>query len=70
MDEWKQDSEYGWSHPTGWTIARYIVNGVPTFMLWHGGETQGKCNSLAEAKERHAKIVGPLPKADKGTLER
>jgi len=70
MDEWKQDSEYGWSHPTGWTIARYIVNGVPTFMLWHGGETQGKCNSLDEAKKRHVEIVGPQTRTDKSTLER
>ncbi|CAH0445360.1 hypothetical protein LMG10661_01611 [Ralstonia syzygii subsp. syzygii] len=32
LDDWKQDSEYGWSHPTGWNIARYIVNGTPVFM--------------------------------------
>lgn len=38
LDDWKQDSEYGWSHPTGWNIGRYIVNGTPVFMLWHGGE--------------------------------
>ncbi|WP_181154692.1 hypothetical protein [Burkholderia multivorans] len=37
FDDWKQDSEYGWSHPSGWNIGRYIVNGTPVFMLWHGG---------------------------------
>lgn len=57
MDDWKQDSAYGWSHPSGWTIGRYVVNGVPTFMLWHGAETQGQFNTLELAKARHGELV-------------
>ena len=58
LDDWKQDSEYGWSHPTGWNIGLYIVNGTPVFMLWHGGETQGRFDNLEAAQRRHAELVG------------
>lgn len=56
MDGWKQDSAYGWSHPTGWTIGRYIVGGRETFMLWHGNEIQGQFPTLEAAQAKHREL--------------
>lgn len=64
MDEWRQNSDYGWSHPSGWAIGRYVVGGTPVFGLWHGGETQGRFEDLAAAKLRHAQRV-PSPSIEK-----
>ncbi|AEA65577.1 hypothetical protein bgla_1p1870 (plasmid) [Burkholderia gladioli BSR3] len=44
--DWKQDSPYGWMHPTGWTITRYVVSGASHFMLWQGRDHRGKFDSL------------------------
>ncbi|WP_050453118.1 hypothetical protein [Candidatus Burkholderia verschuerenii] len=57
MGEWKQNSAYGWSHPSGWEIGRYLQNGEEIFMLWHGGETQGRFATLEKAIGRHAELV-------------
>ncbi|MGF6637233.1 hypothetical protein [Paraburkholderia tuberum] len=51
--EWKQDSPYGWSHPSGWTIGRYVVAGVPRFMLWEGRDHRGNFDSLDAAQAQH-----------------
>jgi hypothetical protein len=51
--EWKQDSLYGWSHPSGWTIGRYVASGVSHFMLWQGREHRGNFESLEAAQARH-----------------
>ncbi|PNE59812.1 hypothetical protein A8H39_01305 [Paraburkholderia fungorum] len=55
--EWKQDSPYGWTHPAGWTIGRYIVSGVSHFMLWQGREHRGNFGSL-EAAQAHYSTQG------------
>lgn len=39
----KQDSPYGWLHPNGWRIGRYLVSGVSHFM--HGKGTNTGANS-------------------------
>lgn len=57
MDEWRQDSDYGWSHPGGWTIGRYVVDGTAVFELWHGGVTQGRFDDLEAAKLRHGEML-------------
>ncbi|HUO61592.1 MAG TPA: hypothetical protein VMU24_13050 [Candidatus Acidoferrales bacterium] len=54
---WKQEGEYGWSHPTGWTIGRYILNGVPRFMLWQGRDNRGRFDSLALAQQQHETLT-------------
>jgi hypothetical protein len=51
--EWKLESPYGWSHPSGWTIGRYVVAGVSHFMLWQGRDHRGKFNSLEAAQAQH-----------------
>jgi hypothetical protein len=51
--EWKQESPYGWSHPSGWSIGRYTVFGVSHFMLWQGREHRGKFDSLEAAQAHH-----------------
>ncbi|MFL9936447.1 hypothetical protein P0D88_47420 [Paraburkholderia sp. RL18-103-BIB-C] len=55
--EWKQDSPYGWSHASGWTIGRYVVSGVSSFMLWQSREHQGRFDSLEEAQKQHAALT-------------
>ncbi|CAM2164553.1 conserved hypothetical protein [Burkholderia latens] len=57
MDGWTKISDYGWTHPTGWTIDRYFQNGVENFMLWHGTETQGRRKSFAEVVALHRELV-------------
>ncbi|WP_020201318.1 hypothetical protein [Cupriavidus sp. WS] len=52
--EWKQDTAYSWSHPSGWTIARYVVNGVSRYMLWKGRESQALLDTLEDAQRQHA----------------
>ena len=56
IGEWKQDSEYGWSHPAGWTIGRYLVNGLSRFMLWQGREHKGRFDSFEDAVKQHRTI--------------
>lgn len=51
--EWKQDSPYGWSHASGWSIGRYVVAGVSHFMLWQGRDHRGKFASLEAAQAGH-----------------
>lgn len=68
-DQWKAEpSGYGWTHysadgrPTGWVIGLYRIDGVPTYMLWNGGQTQGRFTGpegLEQAKARHAEIARP-----------
>jgi hypothetical protein len=53
IGEWKQESEYGWSHPSGWAIGRYLVNGISRFMLWQGHETKGRFDSFSDAVNQH-----------------
>lgn len=48
--DWKQDSPYGWTHPAGWTIGRYVVSGVSCFMLWQGRDHRGKFDTLETAQ--------------------
>ncbi|PFW66260.1 hypothetical protein C6Q28_12090 [Burkholderia multivorans] len=55
--EWKQESPYGWSHASGWTIGRYVVSGVSRFMLWQGRDHRGNFDSL-EAAQAHQKQSG------------
>lgn len=51
--EWKQDSPYGWSQASGWSIGRYVVAGVSHFMLWQGRDHRGKFASLEAAQAEH-----------------
>ncbi len=52
-DGWRAEGKYGFVHPSGWSIGRYIVNCVETYMLWHGNETQGRFSTADEAKRKH-----------------
>ncbi len=55
---WRQDGDYALVHPDGWSIARYRIDGVWTYMLWHGNETQGRFATADAAKRRHAELTG------------
>lgn len=62
---WKADaSGYGWTYydgegkATGWLVGLYRINGTPTYMLWHGNETQGKFDTLELAQGKHAELTG------------
>lgn len=62
---WKADaSGYGWTHydaegkPSGWLVGLYRINGEPTYMLWHGNETQGRFGTLELAQGKHAELTG------------
>jgi hypothetical protein len=61
MDEWKQEGQYGWTHPSGWNIGRYVVSGTAVFRLWHGDETQGRFEHLEAAKTRHTELLAGTP---------
>lgn len=54
---WKKDSDYGWSHQSGWTIGRYVVSGQSRFLLWQGTAPRGRFGSLEEAMNRHIELT-------------
>ena len=58
MDGWVKVSEYGMSHPTGWTIAKCIVNGTPVYVLWKGDDFHGKFDDAEAAKAKHVDVEG------------
>ena len=69
-DGWRPEGQYGLVHPSGWSIGRYIVNGVETYMLWHGNETQGRFHTADEAKRKHIDLCAwtpemPAPEVDR-----
>jgi hypothetical protein len=39
-------------------MARYRTDGVWTYMLWNGSETQGRFTTADVAKRRHAELMG------------
>lgn len=55
---WRRDGDHALVHPSGWSIARYRIDGVWTYMLWHGDETQGRFPTVDAAKRRHAELTG------------
>ncbi|HGO6074579.1 TPA: hypothetical protein ACK3Q6_004430 [Burkholderia cepacia] len=62
---WRADAGgYGWTHydaegmPSGWLVGLCRIDGVPTYMLWNGNETQGRFGSLELAQDRHAELTG------------
>ena len=55
------EGQYGLVHPSGWSIGRYIVNCVETYMLWHGNETQGRFSTADEAKRKHIDLCAWTP---------
>jgi hypothetical protein len=61
MRQWIKESEHCMSHPSGWTIAKYNVNGVPVYMLWQGDASQGKFDSARDAMRRHSELVPTAP---------
>jgi len=54
---WTAAGDYGWSHPTGWTIGRYVVNGTPRFLLWQGQKVVDRFESFDEAVKHHASKI-------------
>lgn len=63
MDNWKQLSDYGWEHPSGWAIALMRVHGEAAYMLSREGVIQGPFDSLSDAKARHS-ILAPAFESD------
>jgi len=57
MDKWKQERQYGWTHPSGWHIGRYVVGGKPVFRLWDGDKTHGRFDDLEAAKRHHTALL-------------
>jgi hypothetical protein len=55
---WRRDGDHALVHSSGWSIARYRIDGVWTYMLWHGSETQGRFTTADAAKCRHAELTG------------
>jgi hypothetical protein len=58
---WQQTNEYSWSHPSGWTITRYLVKGAKTYLLWdRTGQPHGPFPSAKDAQAEFDR----QPKAD------
>lgn len=48
---WIPFGEFSWNHPSGWTITRYSVQGVRTYLLWDKeGKKYGPFRSAKEAQ--------------------
>jgi hypothetical protein len=67
VGEWTKQNEYCLSHPSGWTIAKYMVQGNPTYLLWQDHALRGKFEAPREAMRMHKKLIGDQT-ADKGEL--
>lgn len=69
MDNWKQLSDYGWEHPSGWAIALMRVHGEASYMLSREGVIHGPFDSLWDAKARHAILVPAFEPAEIGATD-
>ncbi len=49
-DDWKEESTYGWSHPSALRIGRYVFKGISRFLLWRGDAILGRFDELEQAK--------------------
>lgn len=59
MDDWTQVSPYGWTHPSGWSIALMNVHGQAGYMPSCSAVIHGPFDALWDAKARHAILVPP-----------
>lgn len=57
MGQWVKESEYCLTHPSGWTIAKCIVNGIPQYILWHGDARKGQFDEARKAMSEHTRLV-------------
>jgi len=55
---WRRKADHALVHDGGWSIARYRIDGMWTWMLWHGDETQGRFATADAAKCWHAGLTG------------
>jgi hypothetical protein len=63
---WKQVNEFSWNHQSGWTITRYSVNSVKTYLLWDTrGQAHGPFHSAKEAQAEFDR----QPRVDAATEE-
>jgi hypothetical protein len=54
QDGWEPSTPYSMTHASGWTLAKYIVYGVPRYLLWHGESHTGPFDSADQAITWHA----------------
>lgn len=58
---WTPSGEYSWNHAAGWTITRYSVRGVRTYLLW---DNEGKkYGPFLSAKDAQAEFDRRAPAA-------
>ncbi|KDR25580.1 MULTISPECIES: hypothetical protein [Caballeronia] len=57
MGEWTKESEYCLSHPSGWTIAKCYVQGVPRYVLWEGDTRKNQFNDVRDAMREHSRLT-------------
>lgn len=57
MGEWTKESEYCLSHPSGWTIAKCYVRGVPRYVLWQGDTRKNQFNDVRDAMREHSRLT-------------
>ena len=57
MGEWTKESEYCLSHPSGWTIAKCYVQGVPLYVLWQGDTRKDQFHEVRDAMREHSRLT-------------
>lgn len=57
MGLWTKESDYCLSHPTGWTIAKYIMREAVVYILWHGDTQRGHFDDARDAMRRHTELT-------------
>lgn len=64
MGLWTKESDYCLSHPSGWTIAKYIMRKAPVYILWQGDTQKGHFYDARDAMRRHTELIGSFPSDD------
>lgn len=70
---WTPNGEFSWNHPSGWTITRYSVQGVRTYLLWDtDGMRSGPFDSTRKALvafDKQAPTAATKPAPDEPVRE-
>ncbi|MEQ5844341.1 MULTISPECIES: hypothetical protein [Paraburkholderia] len=54
---WQTINTYGYTHPTGWTIGNYCLNGTWESILWDGKLVHARLASPLAAARCHADLI-------------
>ncbi|MGF6604709.1 hypothetical protein P3T23_009465 [Paraburkholderia sp. GAS448] len=57
-DDWTEINPYALSHPDGWLISRYCVNGSDLFLLWDpDGKCRGRFRRIPSARRAFRRLA-------------